>query len=301
MAVAALGAVAAAAAACAMALAMLLPPMPTPFPDRLAKIHPQDATIDNARPYDAADKWAPNGSQAGLHLLNPARVAYFDAKVRAYLGPGPHRVLDAGCGGGLVSNALAQLPGYDTIEGIDLSKEALTYARTTAAAAAGAGKGVQPRFQNGTLYTLPFAEQTFDVVVVSDVLEHLLDLPRAVREAFRVLRPGGLLLFDTIDRSVASYVVAILGAEFIIRIIERGSHDWRLFVRPSELERAVQEAGFHDFAYEGFQPSVRALAELSAFSAGLMRAERMRGGWQIEAPSSLMVSYIGLAAKPRPD
>ncbi|CAE8694942.1 unnamed protein product, partial [Polarella glacialis] len=78
--------------------------LPIPLPDRLAVIPESETRIDNVRPYDSVEKWAANGSQAGLHLLNPARAVYFDERIRAALQP-PFRVLDAGCGGGLVSNA----------------------------------------------------------------------------------------------------------------------------------------------------------------------------------------------------
>lgn len=279
-------------AACAVVFACFSSQLQS-FPDRLAALPAEAAAIDNVQPYDAMEKWAPNGSQAGLHLMNPTRVAYFHRAMQDSART-PLRVLDMGCGGGLVSNALARLPGYAVIEGVDLSPEALQYAAVTAERAPGRARA---NFRNASVYDLPFEAGTFDAVILSDVLEHLLDIPAALREAARVLTPGGLLLFDTIDRSPVSFVVAILGAEYIVRIIDRGSHDWRLFVRPEELRRGLHAAGFTDVVHEGFQPSVRALLELSAFSAGVMPAERMSGGWGIEPPSVLMVSYIGRAVK----
>eukprot|EP00931_Biecheleriopsis_adriatica_P000204 TRINITY_DN100210_c0_g1_i1.p1 TRINITY_DN100210_c0_g1~~TRINITY_DN100210_c0_g1_i1.p1 ORF type:complete len:289 (-),score=51.61 TRINITY_DN100210_c0_g1_i1:136-1002(-) len=261
--------------------------VPSEFPDRLAVISEEEARIDNVKPYDSVDKWAANGSQAGLHMLNPTRVAYFDEEIRSHFQP-PFRLLDAGCGGGLVSNALAASQDY-IVEGIDMSPQALQYARAHVPTAGAA------HFQQGSLYELPFEDSSFDALIVSDVLEHLLDLPRALRELRRVLKPGGLLLFDTIHRTIVSYVVAIVGAENLIGIIQHGSHDWRLFIRPEELEKGLADAGFDGFQHKGFEPSLRALLELSLMKFG--RSARMQGSWYLADPSSMMISYIGLARK----
>lgn len=264
---------------------------PTPLPDRLAVLSEQDVRIDNIGPYDSAEKWAPDGpTGAGLHRLNPARVEYFRSVLGTVVTP-PLRVLDIGCGGGLVSNALASTPGYE-VHGLDQSEEALRYARGVAER-----NSTGAAFSRGSIYALPFAAESFDAIVISDVLEHLLDLPLAAEEAARVLRPGGLLLFDTIDRSVASFVVSILGAEYLVGIVPRGTHDWRLFVQPEELRQVLERAGFGAWSYEAFQPSLRALVELALFQFGLLAAESMLGGFNVEKPSALMVSYIGHATK----
>jgi len=260
--------------------------LPSEYPDRLAKIPETASRIDNVRPYDSLEKWAANGSQAGLHLLNPSRVEFFDARIRSLLSP-PFRILDAGCGGGLVSNALAAKEGYE-IDAVDLSTEALEFARLQAEEAK-----LKVRFQKGSLYDLPFPDERFHAVIVSDVLEHLHDLPKALVEIRRVLQPGGLVLFDTIDRSLPTYLVAIIGAEYLVGIIQRGSHDWRLFIRPEELGKGLLDLGFADYDYKSFEPSLRALGELSLFSLGLLQADRMLGGWSIGAPGPVMISYIG--------
>lgn len=273
-------------------LFVVLQLLPQPFDDRLAKIEESTAQIDNVRPYDAPEKWAKNGSQAGLHLLNPTRVAYFDRTIRHLLHP-PFQVLDIGCGGGLVSNELASLSGYTSITGVDLSAEALHYARTDAERR----NLSHVSFQSASVYDLPFANGSFNVVVISDVMEHLLDLISALKEAARVLKPNGVLVFDTINRSPAAFIVAIIGAEYIVRIIDKGTHDWRLFIRPEELQEAVKLGGFSDFVHQSFDPSLRALIDLSLFNFGFISAEDMRGSWSIEQPSSMMVSYIGYATK----
>lgn len=272
--------------------ALLWALLPVPFSDRLASI-PEDASrIDNIGPYNSIEKWAANGSQAGLHLLNPARVEYFRQRIRQDLQP-PFRILDAGCGGGLVANKLALEPDF-VIDGVDLSAQALQYARANAPSGVVSGKAT---FQNGSIYALPFQAATFDVAIVSDVLEHLNDIPKALQEIHRVLRPGGLVLFDTIDRSLISFVVAILGAEYIIGIIQRGSHDWRLFIRPEELATGLSSAGFSDFQHRAFEPSLGALWQLCLFSFGLLPVEDLSAGWTVGNANSALISYIGYARK----
>lgn len=266
--------------------------LPQPYPDRLAVIQETSTTINNVQPYDSTEKWAANGSQAGLHLLNPARVKHFDETIRSLVKP-PFQVLDVGCGGGLVSNALGELSGYAEIQGVDLSSEALLYARGEAHRR----NLSQVSYQNASVYQLPFGSSSFNVVIMSDVLEHFLDVVGALKEVARILKPGGILVFDTITRSPVSFFVAILGAEYVVRLIDKGSHDWRLFIRPEELQSALQLAGFQNSKYDAFDASFRALAELSFFSWGLLQAENMQAGWKIGAPSSMMVSYIGHASR----
>lgn len=273
-------------------LAGVLMQLPTPFSDRLAVIPESSSIIDNVKPYDSVAKWAVNGSLAGLHLMNPTRVRYFDERIRLHLQP-PFRLLDAGCGGGLVSNALARLSQDYDIYGVDLSTPALAFAEHTA----NAQSLSNVQFGTASVYELPFQKSSFDAVVISDVLEHLHDIPKALRELARVLRPGGVLLFDTLDRSVFTFIVAIAGAERIVGITERGTHDWRLFLRPEELERGLAGAGLDHFLHEALEPSIRALAELSLFSLGLLDASYMSAGWSILPPSSAMISYIGSAVK----
>ena len=117
-----------------------------------------------------------------MYLLNPKRVSYFDAKTREILKP-PFRTLDAGCGGRLVSNTRAAHFDY-TVEGVDLSSAALQFANKSADEI---GLGSRVNFQHASVYAVPFPDNSFDVVIMSDVLEHLLDLKKALREVARVL------------------------------------------------------------------------------------------------------------------
>jgi len=201
-------------------------------------------------------------------------------------------VVDLGCGGGLVTNALARLEGYSKLVGVDLSKAGLSYARSKAP------NGTVPEFRLASMYETGLEDASFDVVIMSDVLEHLTDLPMMLKEVYRLLRPGGLFLFDTIDRSFFSYFVAIFGAEYVTGIVPKGSHDWGLFIRPSELGDLLGRAKFQDYFYESFGPPIGSVLRLWAFGWGLLSADHLTGGWLVEAPSGPIVSYIGSAQKP---
>lgn len=241
------------------ALPELVPP--PELPDRLARIDESETTIDNAL-YDD-DAWAAswhredNEHLASLQLLNPARVPYFHAAWRDQLrcepSSGARRFLDIGCGGGIVTEELAGL-GYP-MHGIDLSEKAIAYARERAASR----KASNLRYDTGSAYDLSaFEAGSFDGVLMSDILEHLHDLPTAVSEVARVLKPGGVLIFDTINRTVLSYVLTIVLAQDVLRIVPPGTHDWRLYIRPEELSLLLQRHGFEvDSAhFVGMTPTI---------------------------------------------
>eukprot|EP00929_Paragymnodinium_shiwhaense_P122843 TRINITY_DN9601_c0_g1_i3.p1 TRINITY_DN9601_c0_g1~~TRINITY_DN9601_c0_g1_i3.p1 ORF type:complete len:235 (-),score=20.06 TRINITY_DN9601_c0_g1_i3:151-855(-) len=203
------------------------------------------------------------------------------------------RSLATGCGGGILSNALVVMdPGYSVV-GIDLSEGGIAYARSTAEKLGHSGRA---SFDLGSAYKLPFEDGSFDSVVISDVLEHLSDLPTALSEARRVLRPGGVFLYDTLDRTTVSFVLAIVGAEYITSITPRGSHDWRLFIQPEELQRGLAAAGFKDFAAESYRPTPPALVTMALRSWGLISKESLAGHFEVVPLSSgPVLSYIGFA------
>lgn len=225
-------------------LAYVLAP-PRPFPDRLAPIDERDTTIDNAfysLPQFATQWWNDDKKGlAGLQLLNPARVGYFHRVFAEKLGEAAltttARFLDVGCGGGLATEALASRGLH--ITGIDISEASLESARRHAAEA-----GVDTvQYRTGSAYEIPFPDASFDGVVISDVLEHLHDVPRAVREMKRVLRPGGVLVFDTLTRTWPSYLVNTLIQE-VLGWTPPGTHDWRLFITPEEMQQAFEAENF---------------------------------------------------------
>jgi 2-polyprenyl-6-hydroxyphenyl methylase / 3-demethylubiquinone-9 3-methyltransferase len=158
-------------------------------------------------------------------------------------------VLDAGCGGGLVARELAAA-GAEVV-GVDRSLGSLGVARRAVNGSMGSFRPAQ-----GRLERLPFADASFDAVVAADVLEHLPDLPAAVAELARVLVPGGGFVFDTVNRTSWSWFVAVFGLEQVLRMVPRGTHDWRLFIRPAELDRLLRGAGLDPVTLTGLAPRI---------------------------------------------
>ena len=216
--------------------------------DRTRPVPPARVSIDNEY-YEAIDElwWDPSGPAAMLHAINRPRLRFY-LQVLGDLGG--RRVLDAGCGGGLVAKGLAEAGA--AVVGLDRSYGSLQVARRAIP------NGAPGRFEavSGRLERLPFADGAFDVVVAADVLEHVPDLPAAVREIARVLAPGGSLAFDTINRTFWAWFTALWGAERVLRMMPRGTHDWRLLIRPDELERLLRDRGLTPVATAGLAPAI---------------------------------------------
>jgi 2-polyprenyl-6-hydroxyphenyl methylase/3-demethylubiquinone-9 3-methyltransferase len=213
--------------------------------DRTRPVAPARVTIDNEY-YEGIDElwWDPAGPAAMLHAMNGTRLRFFLAALGDLRG---RLVLDAGCGGGLVAKGLAGAGA--TVVGLDRSQGSLQVAR----------RAVGERFRPaaGRLERLPFRDAAFDAVVAADVLEHVPDLPATVGELARVLAPGGSLAFDTINRTAWAYLTALFGAERLLGLIPRGTHDWRLFIRPTEIDRLCRAAGLSPVRTTGLIPRIR--------------------------------------------
>ena len=212
--------------------------------DRTRPAAPARRSIDDPAA-EGSDRlwWDPAGPAAVLHAMNRARLGFYLQALGDLRG---RLLLDAGCGGGLVAKGLAAAGA--TVVGLDRSAASLGVARRAV------GGGLLP--VAGRLERLPLADASVDAVVAADVLEHVPDLPAAVAELARVLRPGGRLLFDTINRTAWAWLVALLGAERLLRLIPRGTHDWRLFIRPAELDRLCRRAGLRAVATVGLAPRI---------------------------------------------
>jgi len=212
--------------------------------DRTRPVPPARCSIDNEY-YEGIDElwWDTDGPAVVLHAINRPRVDFY---LRALGDLRGRLVLDAGCGGGLVARELAAAGA--TVVGMDRSGGSLRVARRAVATPL---RPVQARLER-----LPFADEAFQVVVAADVLEHVPDLPAAMAELARVLAPGGSLVFDTINRTGWAWFTAVFGLERVLRMVPRGTHDWRLFIRPAELDRLCLDAGLRAVSTTGLAARV---------------------------------------------
>jgi len=199
-----------------------------------------NATPRNADPAElarfgqmAASWWDPNGSSRALHDLNPVRLEF--VRQRARLAGA--RVLDVGCGGGLFSEALAASGA--SVVGIDLAPEVLGVARLHLLES-----GRQVDYRESSAEALAAAEPaSFDVVACMEMLEHVPDPAAVVQVCAELLKPGGQLFLSTINRTPAAFALAIVGAEYVARLLPRGTHRYQQFLRPSELDTALRRSG----------------------------------------------------------
>ena len=178
-----------------------------------------------------------------LKNLVPGRLAWFDR----YMDWQGRDVLDLGCAGGFMAEAMS-LRGAK-VTGIDPAANAIDAARAHARAG-----GMRIDYDVGVGEALPYGSASFDAVVCVDVLEHVADLNKVLCEVARTLRPGGLFLFDTINRNPLARLATITIAEDVLRLLPRGTHDPSMFIKPAELRAALQQAGLVPGATSGVGP-----------------------------------------------
>ncbi len=177
--------------------------------------------------------WDPNSEFKPLHEINPLRLDYIDQ--RAQLNG--KTVLDVGCGGGILSESMAGRGA--TVTGIDLAEKSLKVARLHLLES-----GAQVDYQNIAVETLATERPaTFDVITCMEMLEHVPDPASIVRACAELVKPGGWVFFSTLNRNPKSYLFAILGAEYLLNLLPRGTHDYAKFIKPSELSRHARSAG----------------------------------------------------------
>jgi 2-polyprenyl-6-hydroxyphenyl methylase/3-demethylubiquinone-9 3-methyltransferase len=192
----------------------------------------------------AAEWWKPDGKFAVLHAFNPVRLQYIRDHVTAAFGLDPKadrplegiRLLDVGCGGGLISEPLARLGARVT--GIDPSERNIKTAMAHAME-----QGLEIDYRVATAEELAEAGETFDVVLNLEVLEHVSDPAGFIRTCAGLVRPGGLMFCATINRTLKAFALAIVGAEYVLGWLPRGTHQWEKFITPQELEGWLAEAG----------------------------------------------------------
>ena len=201
----------------------------------------------------AAEWWDPSGKFKPLHMLNPCRLDYITAQIAAEFdrdlnADSPFaglRLLDIGCGGGLLSEPMARLGA--TVIGADAAAGNIPVAQLHAEQA-----GLAIDYRNVTAEALAEAGEQFDVVLNMEVVEHVADPQAFLTACQALLKPGGLMLCSTINRNPKSFMMAIVGAEVIMRWLPRGTHDWQKFITPDELFGLIARAGLDPVDRKGF-------------------------------------------------
>lgn len=178
--------------------------------------------------------WDPNSEFKPLHAINPLRLEWIKRLVG---GLHDKTVLDVGCGGGILAESMALAGGKVT--GIDLADKSLKVAKLH-----GLESGVPVTYRSISAEELALEQpQTFDIVTCMEMLEHVPDPGSIVRACATLVKPGGWVFFSTLNRNPKSFLFAIVGAEYILRLLPRGTHSWRSFVRPSELAASARAYG----------------------------------------------------------
>jgi 2-polyprenyl-6-hydroxyphenyl methylase/3-demethylubiquinone-9 3-methyltransferase len=192
----------------------------------------------------AAEWWDPNGKFKPLHLMNPCRLDYITAQIAAEFdrnlaGPMPFaglRILDIGCGGGLLSEPMARLGAV--VVGADAAPRNIPVAQVHAQQS-----GLSIDYRYTTAEDLAAAGEQFDVVLNMEVVEHVAQPLAYLTACQLLLRPGGLMICSTLNRNPKSYLMAIIGAEHVLRWLPKGTHDWSRFITPDELYDLIRRAG----------------------------------------------------------
>ncbi|MBC57042.1 MAG: bifunctional 3-demethylubiquinol 3-O-methyltransferase/2-polyprenyl-6-hydroxyphenol methylase [Confluentimicrobium sp.] len=200
----------------------------------------------------AAEWWDPNGKFKPLHMLNPCRLDYITAQIAAEFGrdlsgPAPFaglRLLDIGCGGGLLAEPMARLGARVT--GADAAAGNIPVAQVHAAQS-----GLEIDYRHTTAEALAEAGEVFDVVLNMEVIEHVASPPAFLAACRALLKPGGLMICSTINRTPKSFMAAIVGAEWVMRWLPKGTHEWGKFITPDELFALLEKAGMEPVDRKG--------------------------------------------------
>ncbi len=227
----------------------------------------------------AEEWWAPDGKFRSLHALNPVRLAFIreqavrrfgkDARQRAPLSG--LDALDIGCGGGLLAEPLRRMGARVT--GLDADERGLAVARHHAAES-----GLEIDYRLGSAENLAASGARFDLVLAMEILEHVADRHAFLDSCAALTRPGGLVVAATLSRTIKAFALAVVGAEYVLGWLPRGTHDWRKFIRPSELAAGLRRNGL----------AVEALTGVAYDPVG--------GGWRLSR--DLDVNYMLAAIKP---
>jgi 2-polyprenyl-6-hydroxyphenyl methylase/3-demethylubiquinone-9 3-methyltransferase len=201
----------------------------------------------------AEEWWDPKGKFRPLHQIGPARLAFIreemvrhftldDRAMKPFAG---HSIVDVGCGGGLIAEPLARLGA--TVTGIDPASRNIEIAKLHAGP-----QGLAIDYRAITVEELAAEGRTFDVLTCLEVIEHVPDVGAFIGECAKLVRPGGLMILSTINRTFKAYALAVVGAEYVLGWLPRGTHDWNRFVTPGELSRHLAGAGMGPARFMGF-------------------------------------------------
>jgi 2-polyprenyl-6-hydroxyphenyl methylase/3-demethylubiquinone-9 3-methyltransferase len=209
---------------------------------------PTDSTVDEAETAKfaamAEEWWDPDGKFAPLHKLNPVRLEFLRDRIcdrfgRDGQGNRPLEGLalaDVGCGGGLLSEPMARLGA--TVTGIDAGEKNIRIATAHAEAV-----GVEVEYRRDSVEAMAARGEAFDVVLNMEVVEHVADVGLFLEASAALVKPGGMMFLATLNRTLKAFGLAIVGAEYVLGWLPRGTHDWNKFVRPSELAAPLRHAG----------------------------------------------------------
>ncbi len=201
----------------------------------------------------AAEWWDPEGKFKPLHMLNPCRLDYICQQIAAEFGrdltaPLPLkglRLLDIGCGGGLLAEPMARLSA--TVVGADAAERNIPVAQVHAEQS-----GLSIDYRHTSAEALAEAGEAFDVVLNMEVVEHVSDPAAYLLACQQLLKPGGLMICSTLNRNPKSFMMAIVGAEYVMRWLPKGTHDWQKFLTPDELYALIRDAGLEPVDRKGF-------------------------------------------------
>ncbi len=200
----------------------------------------------------AAEWWDPTGKFKPLHHMNPVRLGYIVEQIKTKFGRGDTatpfeglRILDIGCGGGLLSEPMARL-GAEVI-GADAAERNIPVAQIHAEQS-----GLSIDYRCTTAEALAEAGEQFDVILNMEVVEHVAEPQNYLTACQQLLKPGGLMICSTINRNPKSYMMAIFGAEVVMRWLPRGTHEWDKFITPDELFELIEKAGLTPVDRKGF-------------------------------------------------
>jgi 2-polyprenyl-6-hydroxyphenyl methylase/3-demethylubiquinone-9 3-methyltransferase len=196
--------------------------------------------------------WNQEGPMRALHAMNPARLGWIRREASRHFGLDPsgrrllagRRVLDIGCGGGLLCEPLTRLGG--NVTGVDPAGENIEVAKAHAERS-----GLSIDYRKATVEELVAQGESFEIVLAMEVVEHVANVSAFLAACERVLKPGGILLMSTLNRTLRSFVLAIVGAEYVLGWLPRGTHDWEKFLTPEELTSKTRRAGLVPRRAEG--------------------------------------------------